>query len=351
MSILSVRTAVGHRWRTSRARFRGCAIVLAYHRVADLKRDPQLISVSPDNFAEQISVLARNHETLTCADLFGLMNEGKRLPKRAVVVTIDDGYVDNMTTALPTLKEHGVPATAFLSSAFIGGDREFWWDELERVLLAPGGLPSQIRLHADGADISLNLESELTWSPTEADRWAGWNVTQPPPTPRHELFLALYAYIQPLTGTGREQALGQLREAIGVPLEVRPHNRTLTADEVRMLDTSGVFEIGAHTRTHQALSRRTEAEQRDEIVGDKAALEAILGHEVNSFCYPHGGRDKYDDTSIRLAREAGFSGACTTEYGIVVPWADRFTIPRCHTENIPGDRFRTLLNGWFDAAR
>ena len=147
------------------------------------------------------------------------------------------------------------------------------------------------------------------------------------PRARHELFLALYAFVQPLTGAGREEALAQLREAAGVSAVVRPFNRTLTADEVRALDTSGIFEIGAHTRTHQALSARTEAEQREEIVGDKAALEAMVGHEVRSFCYPHGGRDKFDDTSIRLAREAGFLGACTTEYGIVVPWADRFTVP------------------------
>ena len=116
MNPLAIKTAIGDRWRTARARFRGCAIILAYHRVADLERDPQLIAVTPEHFAEQIAVLAREHETLTCADLFGLMREGKRLPQRAVIVTIDDGYVDNISHALPVLREHGVPATAFLSS-------------------------------------------------------------------------------------------------------------------------------------------------------------------------------------------------------------------------------------------
>ncbi len=351
MSLLSVRSAIGDRWRTARARFRGCAIVLAYHRVAELERDPQLICVSPERFAEQIAVLAKEHETLTCADLFGLMREGKRIPYRSVVVTIDDGYRDNRSTVMPVLREHGVPATAFLSSDFIGGDREFWWDELERLLLAPGVLPASLELSADGVAFAHTLTTDREWDAAEAERWAPWNVTQPAPTARHELFLALYAYVQPLTGAGREDALDQLRAAIGVPAAVRPHNATLTAEEVRELDASGLFEIGAHTLTHQALSRRTESEQRAEIVDDKAALEAIVGHEVRSFCYPHGGRDKFDDTSIRLAREAGFDGACTTEYGIVVPWADRFTLPRCHTEDIGGERFRALLNGWFDAAR
>ena len=351
MNPLAIKSAIGDRWRTARARFRGCAIILAYHRVADLERDPQLIAVTPERFSEQIAVLAKEHETLSCADLFSLMEAGKRLPQRAVVVTIDDGYVDNITHALPVLREHGVSTTAFLSSNFIGGDREFWWDELERIVLGSATLPTQLGLSADGRSFTGTLTTDNEWDEAAAARWSTWNLTVPPPTLRHELFLALYAFIQPLTGTGRETALGQLREAAGVPAYVRPFNRTLSTHEVRELDASGVFEIGGHTLTHQALSARTEAEQREEILGDKSALEAMLGHEVKSFCYPHGGRDKFDDTSIRLAREAGFSGACTTEYGIVVPWADRFTVPRCHTENISGQAFRTLLNRWFDAGR
>jgi peptidoglycan/xylan/chitin deacetylase (PgdA/CDA1 family) len=334
-----------------RANFRGCAIVLAYHRVADLERDPQLIGVTLEHFSQQMAVLAKEHETLTCSDLFGLMSDGKRLPRRAVVVTIDDGYVDNVTHALPILKQQGVPATAFLSSTFIDGDREYWWDELERVLFAPGALPTQLSLQVGTDSFTWALTSDSNWDEKHASRWASWNVTQPPPTARHELFNALHGYIQPLTGIGREEALSQLREAAGVPIVVRSHNRTLTTNEVRQLDASGLIEIGAHTRTHQALSARSESEQREEILGDKAALESIVDHEVRSFCYPHGGRDKYDATSVRLAREAGFAGACTTEYGIVVPWADRYVAPRCHTENISGPEFRALLNRWFDAGR
>ena len=351
MNPRAIKTAIGDRWRTARARYRGCAIILAYHRVAELARDPQLISVTPEHFSEQIAVLAKEHETLTCADLFGLMKAGERFPQRGVVVTIDDGYADNVTHALPVLREYGVPATAFLSSAFVGADREFWWDELERVVLAPNDLPETLVLDADGSSFTWALSTERSWDESESLRWSDWNLTQPPPTERHQLFLALHGFIQPLTGAGREVALAQLREAAGMRASVRLFNRTLVADEVRQLDASGVFEIGAHTATHQALSARTEDEQREEIVADKSALEALVGHEVTSFCYPHGGRDKFNDVSIRLAREAQFAGACTTEYGIVVPWADRFTVPRCHTENISGQAFRALLNRWFDAGR
>lgn len=351
MNPRAIKSELGDRWRAMRATLRGCAIVLSYHRIADLECDPQLISVTPENFSQQMAVLAEEHELLTCADLFGVMRSGQRLPHRAVVVTIDDGYVDTVTHALPILRQYGVPATVFLSSSLIDGDREFWWDELERILLAPGILPENIALDADDASFTWSLTSENRWTEATAARWTAWNVTQPPPTARHELFNALHDYIRPLTGAGRETALTQLRAAANMHPEVRPHNRVMTGSQVRELDASGIIEIGAHTRTHQALSARTADEQRDEIHGDRAALEALVGHGIRSFCYPHGGRDKYDDISVRTAREAGFDGACTTEYGIVVPWSDRFTVPRCHTENIPGPEFRTLLNRWFDAGR
>ncbi|NTU70922.1 MAG: polysaccharide deacetylase family protein [Coriobacteriia bacterium] len=351
MNPLPLKTALGDRWRAARARFRGTAMVLAYHRIAELPCDPQRICLTPERFAEQIAIVAKEHETMTCGELLGIMRDGGRLPHRAMVVTIDDGYVDNLTHALPVLRQYGVPATAFLSSGFIGAPREFWWDELERLVLTSGELPQRIDIRVDETAFSHSLRAERPWTDADATRWADWDITRPAPTPRHELFLALCTFVRPLTGAGREAALAQLRAELGASEAVREHNRTLSAEEVRELDRSGVFEIGAHTVTHQVLSARTEAEQREEIFADKAALEGVLGHSVRSFCYPHGARDRFDETSVRLAREAGFDGACTTDYGVVVPWLNRYAVPRCHTENIGGDEFRALTTRWFDLGR
>src|SRR5688572_28754639 len=73
------------------------------------------------------------------------------VPSRAVAVTVDDGYVDNLAEAQPLLARREVLATVFVATDLVGRASEFWWDELERLLLQPGVLPSELMLVIGGA--------------------------------------------------------------------------------------------------------------------------------------------------------------------------------------------------------
>lgn len=352
MDLLAARTALGTRFRAGRAAARGCAIALTYHRVTDAVADPHLISVSPENFSAQIRAISETYPTMSAGDLLGRMARRERLPRRCVVITLDDGYSDVLSTAVPILAENGVPATAFLCSDQVGGDQEYWWDELERVVLSPGDLPAHIAIPIPGAEpFEWDLQSDRSWSDADAQAHRSWSVTQPPARERHRVFLALSAYLRPLSRSRRRDALDALREQCSVPLAVRPDHRQLSVAEARELDNADGIELGAHTMSHQLLSARTPEEQQAEIVGCKTALEELLSHPVSSMSYPHGGQGEFSADSERIAREAGFEGAMSTEFGIVVPWADRYAVRRCHTENIDGDALLGLLGGWFDAAR
>jgi len=269
VSGVPLKSRLGNAWRSTRARARGCAIVLTYHRVGDAGPDPHKLNVSRENFEEQIAVISRDHSVLTATQLAELIRAADRLPQRAVVVTFDDGYAETHAIAAPILAAHGVSATSFLCSDWIGSDSEYPWDR-------PAG--------------------ERTDT-------------------------------------------------------VRPATRILTPDEARSLDSGGVIEFGAHTRTHPVLSSLDSDGQRDEVAGSKTALEELLGRPVSVFAYPHGGPGQFDERSASVVGDAGFAAAFTTIPGIVWPHSDRFAVPRFHTENISGTAFQTLLNGWFDAAR
>jgi len=102
----------------------------------------------------------------------------------------------------------------------------------------------------------------------------------------------------------------------------------LTRDMILDLDRHGV-EIGAHTVSHPILTSLDDDSARQEIVGGKAGLEAILGKPVRLFAYPNGkvGKD-YDARHVAMVREAGFEAAFTTAAGSFGRGQDTFQLPR-----------------------
>lgn len=86
----------------------------------------------------------------------------------------------------------------------------------------------------------------------------------------------------------------------------------LTDQEIREISES--HEIGAHTLTHPDLRTLTPEEKEREIIGGKQWLEELLGHSVDTFCYPKG---FYDDSALLIVKNVGFLMARTTSLGSI----------------------------------
>lgn len=328
--------------RAVRSRMGGAVIVLTYHRVQDISLDPQRLAVPVARFDEHVAALSSRYELMTAGDLFRRMAEGVKLPRRGLVITLDDGYADSLGAALPVLKAHDACATVFVSSGFVAGNREFWWDELERLVLAAPELPTSLALDVGGKPFRREIaQGTRELSAEVVATFSGWDFTKAANHPRQQLYVDLTAFVEPLSATDREFALAALREQTGVAAIVRPEKRPLSAAELPTLEAGGHVEIGAHTVSHVRLGQRSVAEQREEIVGSKAALEQMCGHDVVSFSYPYGTAGSFTAETERLVREAGFLGAVTTELGAGVPWgtasrgANRYAVPRMATANVP----------------
>ncbi|GAB3772175.1 hypothetical protein GCM10028796_42320 [Ramlibacter monticola] len=111
--------------------------ILAYHRFG---AGGGRMVVSPAQFGAQLDWLARNgYRVIPLRDLVGYLAGRQALPKRAVVITIDDGYESAHRHALPLLRKHGFPATVFVYTDFVGGGGDaLSWAQLQD--LAASGL-------------------------------------------------------------------------------------------------------------------------------------------------------------------------------------------------------------------
>jgi peptidoglycan/xylan/chitin deacetylase (PgdA/CDA1 family) len=116
--------------------------ILMYHRVARLDGDDQL-NVSPARFALQMQELARHRVVSLEAGLQALHSGQPHEPLFAV--TFDDGYLDNLSEALPVLQHYRVPATIFVTTRFC-----------DQTLSHPRyGRAQRQRLHLDWDEVRL----------------------------------------------------------------------------------------------------------------------------------------------------------------------------------------------------
>ncbi len=315
-------------------------VILLYHRVTRLAFDPQLLSVTPEHFAEHIEVLSRLAHPMSLRDMTQRLEAGSPLGG-GIVVTFDDGYADNLMEAAPLLERSGVPATIFVASGYVGGDREFWWDELERVLFSAGSLPDVLRLEFGVEAFCFELD-DTRHASVQAS--ADWDVTAShDPTCRHRLYRALFDLLRPMNHEARGSALAALAEWSGVPRHVRDSHRPMSREELVLLNSHSLIEIGAHTVTHPQLSALTAPQQVEEITNSKCELEEIIGEAVPSFSYPYGTRHDYTNDAVRAVRDARFRRACSNVSGHVTSRVDRFQLPRMLVRDWDGETFLRKL--------
>jgi len=323
------------------------ALILLYHRVLDLASpDPFLLSVTPQHFAEHLEILCEHGHLMQLQQLAQMLRDGN-LPRRAVAITFDDGYANNLYHAKPLLERYNIPATVFVTTGYVGETREFWWDELERLLLQPGTLPETLALTFNGSPCQWQLGDSAHYDEEKYWRHCGWDIRQDDPGMRQGLYRTLYQLLRPLPDVKRQQVLDELRAWAGAEPVARPTHRALSPEEIIHLAKEGLVEIGAHTVTHPALAELPIAAQRSEIQGSKTRLQEILGCEVSSFAYPYGSQRHYTPETATIVQEAEFGSACSGSSGLVWRGVDRFQLPRVSVRDWDGAAFESRLQEWF----
>ncbi len=321
-------------------------VILLYHRVVELGSDPQWLSVSPERFAEHLQIIRSRYPVMSLRSLVDRMMSGN-LPRRAVVITFDDGYADNFYMAKPLLEQYEIPATVFVTAGSVGKSEEFWWDDLDRILLQPGTLPAMIQASVDGEEYQQNLGAVSEYGVDFYRMHQHWTVLSPDnPTERQIAYRRLCQLVYSLSVDRRQDVQRQLWQQFGSGSVGRDTHRVMNPQEVAQLAANGLIEVGAHTMSHLSLAAQPIAVQRSEIQQSKARLEEILGQPVTSFAYPFGSPTDYSTDTVDLVQEAGFRLACSNFGGVVTRQSDRFQLPRFLVRNWDGDEFERRLREW-----
>jgi peptidoglycan/xylan/chitin deacetylase (PgdA/CDA1 family) len=262
--------------------------VLTYHRVDDPERqpflDPGLISATPTLFAEQMAYLARRYEPVDLMQLLEARSGGTPLPRRAVLVSFDDGYRDFASIAWPILKRARVPVVLFVSTGYADHpERSYWWDRLYRAVT----FTNRDAIEAPFAGrMPLRTARE-----------------------RRTCLGRLRTYVKELPAERSEPAVADLCERLGE--EGAAPESVLGWGELRQLAADGV-QLASHGEQHAILTRCTPDRVRSEVRNAQTTLEREIGQVPRAFAYPNGSHD----AMVRdILREEGFDLAFTQRDG------------------------------------
>lgn len=313
-------------WRWLRSRLRPGIAILGYHRIHDARHDLFGLSVTPQNFEEQLAVLSRRARVLSLPDAARAIVSGQ-IPPRAVALTFDDGYSDNLYSALPLLEKFAMPAAVFVVSSAVG--REFWWDTIARIVERCG--PGLERSHPHGG-------GPQPWRHRERLDDGPQDTAL-----KRRLAETLAAPLEAMTETERTAAIGAIQQKYGTTDGQAPEHRAMSVDELKRLAASELIEIGAHTATHRALAVLPPEEQREEILRGRTDLESLTASAVTSFAYPNG---SLAAETIELVAAAGFTVGCCSVAEPASRNSNVLALPRLWPANQNGEEFERWLGRW-----
>ena len=249
-------------WRIKKAvhrlrrHLRPGAIILNYHRIANLPSDPYC--VAPNNFAQHVEYVRRTCSPMHLLDMVDAVQNGS-CPERAVVITFDDGYVETLHQAYPILANAQVQATVFVIAGDIDRPARSWEDMLEQVLIHATSVPSQLQLSVRG----------------EEYEWSIGGIEQ-----RQRVHTAICQLLQPLGTAEQLDIVNDLATWAGLCGSEHPSYCPMASTEVIQLTQDGLVEVGAHTLTHSMLSTLpADAQQAEEAGRLKSAqhLRQVAG--------------------------------------------------------------------------
>lgn len=285
--------------------------ILTYHRVVDLNRAYDLANVSatPDGFDKQLAYLKKNYDLIRFSDLIEIANGTMDCPRRPLILSFDDGYMDNYEFAFPILKSHGLSAAFFVSTSHIGSRQLFWFEELGFIMKQTAKKSWTL---LDGTSIDI------------------------PASDRGEPLKRLLKFMKDLPNEARVKEIEHLRvesEAYD-PEKIDEINFPMNWEHLVEMHENGM-EILSHSHTHPILSTLETYEQvEEEISTPKKLIEENISAPCPVIAYPVGRWDSYDERVLKAVEDSGYDLACVYENGVnEVPFARKFELKRTGIDN------------------
>lgn len=291
-------------------------VILMLHGVMD-DRDGQAWTplrsrLSRERLRRQLRALSGHYRFVSLSEAVSMLSGQAPLKPKTIVLTFDDGYRNQMTHALPILRECRAPMTIFVPTGKVGERRLFAFDRLDYALQGIQAVEVSAVAGASRHAIPLRPRSAC-----------------------QAAFSELRARLKSELGADLESC-GEMRSLIECWESLADRSLELAKDsdewaglvsweDIERLAADEDVEIGSHTVDHVQLALADPMTIWDELRRSKKAIEERTGRSCGALSYPCG---NYDASVVAIARQAGYTCGVTADDGFNRPGDDVMTLRR-----------------------
>lgn len=286
------------------------AVILRYHSIQD--RPEQFAHTigcdsihSTSVFERHMELIARRFSAISLDDIALFLKGDKALPQRAVAITFDDGYKDNVRFAAPILNRFGISGTFYVLVGAVDRSKAPWYCVLRHAFWTAR--------NPKWTDPATGTVHDLTDSRT-----------------RDAAFMDAAGICSKSSAAEREELVQNATHSLEPEPFPNESDLMMTWDDARTLAKSGHI-VGSHTMTHPNLAQVSADDARRELTDSKLKLEKELGSPVKHFSYPHPALNpQWNEATLKITEELGYATAVTTTVGAVRSDARALAIPRTY---------------------
>ena len=281
-----------------------------YHGVAaSTECEGGSLQLNREQFFEQMRYLQEHCNVVRLKDVIERTIE-KPTSKPNIIITFDDGYMNNYEVAFPVLKKLNLPATIFLVTERIGTTQLYWYDKLYAAL-SFAGMPDDHILKV--------IDS--------------FKVHHP-----HSIEELVNTYIED-------------EPRLQIPGHAYKCYEVLSRREIEVMASSGLITFGSHTHRHELLTMLTNNEVEETLLTSHRLMEQEVPNYIPVFCYPNG---FHTEIHKQICADIGYQAAVKADSigGIWDGSVPNFNIPRWGIwPNFDIKNFAAIVSGSFHLLR
>ena len=269
-------------------------VVLMLHRVAeydksrlppneDLKISPAFLQKTIDKYRKA------GFAFLSLNEVYDVITEKIKIDKPFVAFTLDDGYLDNYTTAYPIFKQNNVPFCIFVATDFPNKRAILWWIIIEDLIL------SNDKIQLSDNSIYTCVTYQQKWDTFRLIREKILKLDQKD----------LLASLQNLFANYQIDWLEPIQKM------------SMSWDNIRELGKEPLCTIGGHTMSHPSFIPLTLDEIKAEIDGGIDKLKDVIEYDIHHFAYPYGSIKEDGEREYGILKSFNFKTSFVSFGGII----------------------------------